>query len=233
MHVMSSDLCTSSRPSSQDRWLDPKFRLGVSILLALHLLAITVAPLAMTPSSPLLIAVWRGFRPYLDVLYLNHGFHFFAPDPGPSHLIRYQLEFSDGTRREGIFPNPAEHAPRLLYHRHFMLSEFANRMAVDDSRAADLETLSRSFGEHLLATHEATRVTLSLRRHFIPTPEHVLAGLPLDDPQFIHERPLGTFATRGVTKSPTPQAVESDVTPITEPSVLDLATTDFEQEVVR
>lgn len=234
---MSLDFSHSNHSAPRDFGLHPQVRVGVSLLLALHLLAIVIAPLAMTPSSPLLIAMWSGFRPYLDTLYLNHGFHFFAPDPGPSHLIRYQLEFADGTRREGVFPDPQEHAPRLLYHRHFMLSEFANRLAVDESRAADLETLTRSFGEHLLATHEAARVTLSLRRHFIPTPEHVLSGLPLDAPQFIHERPLGTFMARGVIEPSSPQVVEPTFVPLTEPSSLDLATInpmdDFEPEVVR
>ena len=36
------------------------------------------------------------FRPYLEAAYLDHGYAFFAPDPGPSHLVRYELEFDDG-----------------------------------------------------------------------------------------------------------------------------------------
>lgn len=216
-------------------WSRPGVRLAASIVLGLHLLAIVMAPLAMTPTSPLLIAVWRGFRPYLDAMYLNHGFHFFAPDPGPSHLIRYELEFADGSKSEGIFPNPSEHSPRLLYHRHFMLTEFANRIAVDESRAADLKTLSQSFGEHLLSVHQAARVTLHLRRHFVPTPEHVLSGLPLDDPQFIQERLLGSFTANGVTE-PTAPPSDAQPAPITEQSQ-DLASADqpldFKPEVVR
>ncbi len=217
-------------------WSRRGVRITASVVLGLHLLAIVMAPLAMTPSSPLLIAMWRGFRPYLDAMYLNHGFHFFAPDPGPSHLIRYELEFADGSKSEGLFPNPQQHVPRLLYHRHFMLSEYANRIAVDDSRADDLKSLSRSFGEHLLAANEATRVSLYLRRHFIPTPEHVLSGLPLDAPQFIHERPLGTFAAKGVLETPATRS-EPEPTPITDPAALELAekfdASDFRPEVVR
>ncbi len=162
-------------------------------MLVLHLVAIASVPLAMHPASPLSVGTWRLFRPYLDSLYLNHGFHFFAPDPGPSHLIRFELDFADGQHSEGVFPNPHEQSPRLLYHRHFMLSEEANRLAVDDSRAESLKALTQSFADHLLATHDASKVRLFLRRHFIPTPEQVSGGMSLDAPELYAERPLGEF----------------------------------------
>lgn len=64
------------------------------------------------------------FRPYAQAAYLDHGYAFFAPDPGPSHLIKYKVDFEDGRPSvEGTFPNLKEQRPRLLYHRHFMLSE--------------------------------------------------------------------------------------------------------------
>lgn len=181
------------RPPPDSFWRDPSVRRIVSILLVLHLVAIASVPLAMHPASPLCVGTWRLFRPYLDVFYLNHGFHFFAPDPGPSHLIRFELDFEDGQHSEGIFPNPREHSPRLLYHRHFMLSEEANRLAVDESRADALKTLTQSFAEHLLATHNASKVRLFLRRHFVPTPEQVSGGMSLDAPELYAERPLGEF----------------------------------------
>lgn len=181
--------------------------------LALHLFALIVPPLAMAPSSPLFSTLWRGMGPYLDVLYLGHGFHFFAPDPGPSHLIRYEVEQADGTRVTGVFPDPQEHSPRLLYHRHFMLTEYANRLAVDESRKADLDQLSASFAGHLLARHQGVKVQLFLQRHYIPTPAHVLQGLALNDPQFIHERSLGTWPV--VAPVDTPRDIE--IVPLTEP----------------
>ncbi len=211
----------SPTAAQSEVWTRPGVRTAASVLIALHLMAIVVAPLAMSPASPLMVSIWSCFRPYLDAFYLNHGFHFFAPDPGPSHLIRYELEFADGSKSEGLFPNPREHSPRLLYHRHFMLSEYANRLAVDESRKADLDALTKSFGEYLLTAHNAARVTLHLRRHYIPTPEHVLSGLALDDPQFIHERPLGTFAANGVVTAPAEN--ESPSAPITEQSLDGLA----------
>ena len=57
-------------------------------------------------------------------MYLDHGYAFFAPNPGPCHLVHYKVEFADGRQPvEGVFPNLKEEQPRLFYHRHFMLSE--------------------------------------------------------------------------------------------------------------
>jgi hypothetical protein len=100
-----------------------------SLFIVLHLLAICLAPLAMATRSsegpsPAIAPLFRTFQPYIDATYLNHAYFFFAPNPGPSHIARYDLEFPEGREsRSGEFPNKQQHWPRLLYHRHFMLSE--------------------------------------------------------------------------------------------------------------
>ena len=172
-------------------WSRPGVRLAASIVLGLHLLAIVMAPLAMTPSSPLLIAVWRGFRPYLDAMYLNHGFHFFAPDPGPSHLIRYELEFADGSKSEGIFPNLSEHSPRLLYHRHFMLTESLGNTPESDLR--DRRLIARALARELLRQHQGRSIELTQLTHEIITLEESRAGVPLDVADSYLPRPLGRY----------------------------------------
>jgi hypothetical protein len=109
--------------------LAPATKLVLSGLILLHLAAVFWAPFAFAcnvgpSSSPLADPVARWLHPYLAAMYLEHGYFFFAPDPGPSHLVRYRIEFDDG--REplvGTFPDLATERPRLLYHRHFMLSE--------------------------------------------------------------------------------------------------------------
>jgi hypothetical protein len=101
----------------------------VSGLIALHLTAMFVAPFAFAcsargSSSPFADALLAPLRPYIVALYLDHGYFFFAPDPGPSRLVDYRVEFADGRPAvTGRFPNLATERPRLLYHRHFMLSE--------------------------------------------------------------------------------------------------------------
>jgi hypothetical protein len=115
-------------PLVTNSW-SPAVRWIVSGLLLLHLTAVFVAPFAFacsTPSasSPFADGLMRCFRPYVDLLYLNHGYAFFAPNPGPSHLVRYRIDFADNRPSlEGVFPDLKTQRPRLLYHRHFMLAE--------------------------------------------------------------------------------------------------------------
>jgi hypothetical protein len=96
-----------------------------SALIAFHLTAVFWGPLAFgSAGSPFTDGVFGVLRPYIDALYLNHGYSFFAPDVGPSHLVDYRVEFADGREPvTGRFPDLARQQPRLLYHRHFMLSE--------------------------------------------------------------------------------------------------------------
>jgi hypothetical protein len=109
--------------------LKPAIKLSLSALIAFHLTAVFWGPFTFAcnigpTSSPFADTVSRWLRPYIAAMYLDHGYFFFAPNPGPSHLVRYQVAFDDG--REplvGTFPDLATQEPRLLYHRHFMLSE--------------------------------------------------------------------------------------------------------------
>ena len=188
---------TRHRDGGKSKPLSRRVRGVVSAMLILHLVAIAAAPLAMEPASLPAQKVFAFFRPYLDAAFLNHGYHFFAPEPGPSHLIRYELTFSDGRVESGIFPDPAEQKPRLNYHRHFMLSEFANRLAVSDSQQPALHELSRSFARHLMSERHAQSATLFLRRHYIPTPQQVREGKTLDAEDLYAERPLGRFLLEG------------------------------------
>lgn len=167
----------------------------MSVGLLLHLFALVIAPLAVAPTSPLWQRAWWVFRPYLEAMNLNHGYHFFAPEPGPSHLVHYELRFDDGRVQQGLFPNASQQQPRLRYHRHFMLSEFLNNLAIDDSRREMFDAVTRSYADHLRHEHHAAEVTLSLRRHYIPGPQHVLSGKRLDDVSLFAERPLGTHGT--------------------------------------
>lgn len=163
-----------------------------TIAIVLHLTAVVVPPLSVAPSSMLASDAFVLLRPYIDLVFLDHGYRFFAPEPGPSHLVRYELEMADGTEREGVLPNLDEHWPRLLYHRHFMLTEFINNLS---AMRPDVErAYARSYARHLMYKTGATRVRLYLRRHQIPEPQQILEGISPTDPRFYEERVLGTFS---------------------------------------
>jgi hypothetical protein len=177
----------------------------VSLAILLHLGCVLLATYtAAPPFSKLSQDLATPFRPYINALDLNHGYRFFAPDPGPSHLIRYHLEWSDGRRRDGVFPNLAEESPRLLYHRYFMLSEHLDGF-YEESRQypegsverrdaeAGLHGFVKSYALELLRRDGASQVRLELVEHGIPTPDQYLNGKRLDDPSLFQTVDLGTF----------------------------------------
>jgi hypothetical protein len=170
----------------------PWVRRAVSVLVLLHVVAVFVGPWAMPPSSMLASHVGRTFQPYLDVLALGNGYRFFAPEPGPSHLIRYEITLDNGAVKQGEFPSRADQWPRLLYHRYFMLTEFVNTLSAgpQDGRA---DAYARAYAQHLAAVNDAKSVKLYLRRHYVPRVEEVQRGMRLTDKMLYEERPLVTF----------------------------------------
>jgi hypothetical protein len=182
-------------------------RLVVSVLLLFHLLAVFLAPFTFASSgpdatSPFALALMNRMRPYIDMLYLNHGYFFFAPEPGPSHLLRCRLEFDDGREAlELIFPDRNEQWPRLLYHRHFMLTEQLNALFIPAEPPEDLpevraawrrqravyEMRRASFEQHLRHRHGASRVEMVRMQHRPPAHAEALEGLRLTDPSLYRD----------------------------------------------
>lgn len=180
--------------SARARWL-------VSIALVWHLIGLVVGPIS-SPPSILGDRLQSIYMPYLQAAYLNHGYKFFGPDPGPSHLVRYVVELPDGKRLEQTFPDHKLHWPRLFYHRHFMLSEFIVALAGPYDERFDWEgqplspgqeAYIASYGHHLLAKYGAKRVTLYLVEHRLPSPQEVLDGMRLNDSRLYRSRKLGSF----------------------------------------
>lgn len=201
----------SAEKSPREKSWGAKAKIAVSLLLAWHLVGLLVWPLSV-PQSILGDALRPIYRPYLEAAYLAHGYKFFGPDPGPSHLIRYDVERADGSHVKGVFPDRKEHWPRLYYHRHFMLSEFVHSMPPDASldpripwerraMSAAEKTYVRSYADHLLAANKGRTVSLELVEHLIPEPEDVLRGMRLDDKRLYRIRPLGAFDKQGAATS--------------------------------
>lgn len=112
----------------------------VSIVIALHVMCVFIAPLAVVePRSDLAFQTHRFLAPWTQLLYMDHGYRFFAPEPGPSHILEYTVGFDDGKTATFRFPDPQRHWPRLLYHRWFMLSESLYRHALQVLDEASLQ----------------------------------------------------------------------------------------------
>lgn len=174
--------------SQPDNNWPSKWRVIISLLLIVHVVAVFVPPFMLQASgsvgtSPIGEVLMNTLQPYIDIAFLNHGYAFFAPNPGPSHLVRARIEFDDGREPiEETFPNLNEHWPRLLYHRHFMLSEQLTaqyqppQLPPEISQEPELaerwqtarrmyELKLRSFKDHLESKYDAPHVTLTRVRH--------------------------------------------------------------------
>ncbi|MEM7479272.1 MAG: hypothetical protein AAF483_30170 [Planctomycetota bacterium] len=126
--------------SSTAKWV-------VSILLLFHLTAVVAEPfrffsLSSRGTSPAADPPREWLAPYVEFTYLNHGYFFFAPEPGPSHLIDCSFQQvspgeeelgqgEDQSQRFSVrYPDREAQWPRLLYHRHFMLTENLHQLWV-------------------------------------------------------------------------------------------------------
>ncbi len=194
----------NSTPAVQ---LSSRTKVILSVVLLIHLLAVTAEPLrfftrSSRGTSPAMDPLRLGLAPYVEFAYLNHGYFFFAPEPGPSHLIDCRLTYSDAPDGHLRFPDKRAQWPRLLYHRHFMLAEFLHQLHVppvleeiaaeDPQLRRDWEADRRRFvmvrdsmARHLEWRYTAQSAELQRVEHRLPSSDEVLRlKLPLDDPQF-------------------------------------------------
>lgn len=197
-----------NKPTGELPW-HPFWRWLVSLLIILHVTAVVSAPWDLSTSDalppgylpptdnlgrpqplapdspvwqrPVITRALRGlFHPYLNLLYLNHGYEFFAPDPAGTHVIDFQVTQPDGTVFEGRLPSHELHWPRLYYHRHMMLAEQTQMMGPESGQ---------HYANHL-ATVYGGPSRMQLKVHLLLPPQRVAADTPLDAPS--------TFRTIGV-----------------------------------
>lgn len=125
-------------------------RIAVLVALMLYLLIVVLAPLTNPAGAPhLTTPVAQKVKPIHEALYLNHGYRFFAPDPGPSHSVLYEIETAAGEKIKGHFPDRDNTSPRLLYHRWFMLSESMYREFSLLSKKAEIDQLVRKHEDEI------------------------------------------------------------------------------------
>lgn len=177
-------------PSALFRWI-------LSGLIVIQLLAVVAEPFRFftrSPrgTSPISDPPRRVLAPWIEFAYLNHGYFFFAPEPGPSHLIECGLTLEDGDRATLRFPDRQAQWPRLLYHRHFMMAENLHQLwapPLDPQIAGDIdpgllndwqadrrrfEMVRDSMIDHVSHRYGATDVTVDRVEHRLPSDDEVL-----------------------------------------------------------
>ena len=198
---------SAASTTGQGRGWSPLVKCVVSLAIAGHLAAVVLPPLASPPPASLLAnEAIQPFRPYVGLLYLWHGYRFFAPDPGPGHSLRWSLVNTRGEQLSGSLPDSANDWPRLLYHRRFMIAEKLAGMippveapvAIQREAKRRWGPLAQAVAAELLTRHEGVTVRLEMVEHYLPTPADVSdrrAGRPAA-PGAWEDRstPLGTYA---------------------------------------
>lgn len=181
------------------------WKIAISVLLLAHCLAVVAEPFrfftrSSRGNSPAADPVRLTLSPYIEFAYLNHGYFFFAPEPGPSHLMECELNFGEEEVGRLRFPDKQAQWPRLLYHRHFMLAEFLHQLHVppvqtaivegDDQLLRDwqadrrrFELVRDSMARHVMSRYAADAAAISRVEHRLPSSDEVLVQrLPLNDP---------------------------------------------------
>jgi hypothetical protein len=113
-------------------------RLVLSLLIVLHLGGIVTACLNSPPNNPLLIQqLWtRIFRPYLEFMYLNNPYRFYAPEPNPASYLWFRLIYDtpEGSQQQGWWYKVPQlddrgnslHAVTLEYQRFLPLTAWVS-----------------------------------------------------------------------------------------------------------
>jgi hypothetical protein len=136
---------------SEISW-SPGVRTVATIAILFFLFVIVIAPLANPiGSASFTIPLAKAVSPIHRALFLGHGYRFFGPDPGPSHLVDYIVTRSDGSQVQGRFPDRQRYWPRLLYHRWFMLSETIYREHMLTPDRASFDQSQQQLSKEILA----------------------------------------------------------------------------------
>ncbi len=179
-------------------------KIAITAVILFHLLAIVLPPLSFQAQGSSGVSPFVGrlsllVERYSQFLYMNRGYAFFAPDPGPSHLIQVRVQDSKGNREEMLYPDINRQWPRLLYHRYFMLTEYLHeiyRPRVNSSNALTVEDLvglreererydliRDSYSRHLQSVHGGKQISLRRIEHLLPRYDlYRRDPRPLNDP---------------------------------------------------
>lgn len=130
-------------------------RIGLSGILAVYLFLVVLGPLSIPIASADLTGPLANLiRPVHQALFIGHGYRFFGPDPGPSHIVEYRITDSNGEIVEGRFPDRDVYQPRLRYHRWFMLSETVFQTAISVPNETDHRQLIAELEKEIVQLRE-------------------------------------------------------------------------------
>jgi hypothetical protein len=107
-------------------------RWTVSVLIVLHFGGIASASLSPAPSPWVVAQAWtRLFRPYLEFMYLNNAYHFYAPEPGPPTYFWCRLIYkNDAGDEKGTWYKVPKIDDRTGQQKHTVALEYTRHLAM-------------------------------------------------------------------------------------------------------
>ncbi len=131
------------------------------------------------PPSYSVAQIYPLFAPYIELLHLDGGWAFFAPDPSTGRLVRYSVQGADGlTHTYRLTENLQRSDPAYL--RMTTLSAAIN---------ADSPQVVHSVAQRLCRMHAAQNpqsVRFTIARQIRITPDEFEAGHRPLDADFLH-----------------------------------------------
>jgi hypothetical protein len=168
-------------------------RLVFSFLFVLHFAGISTAALSAPPSPWLVQQVWvRVFRPYLEFMYLNNAYHFYAPEPGPAGYLWFRIIYADpdGVEHGKWYRVPdidemghINHPVPLEYHRYLAMTASVEGYDAQPPWTNALNDFTPTYKERMwLQPHMADNRPLFMKRRRAKDP--VIPLHPLMMPQY-------------------------------------------------
>jgi hypothetical protein len=106
-------------------------QVAASLLILFHFCGIFVASTNVAApggTTPWLteLAWSKVYRNYLGYIYMTNAYHFYSPDPGPSTLVWFYIQYDDDTITEIKVPNKKDAAVPLSYTRSMVIADSTN-----------------------------------------------------------------------------------------------------------
>jgi hypothetical protein len=236
-HAPQSEIPVTGNSITTRQTLPTWLKIVLSILVSVQLLAVFAEPFrfftrssqrAYSPDA----SVFRDLlSPYIDFAYLHHGYFFFAPNPGPSHLISARVGSSKPPLQseEILIPDKKRQWPRLYYHRHFMLSEFLHNLftppekPIEAERDREIElqwkesrdmylSAKTSIENHLRTTYGTDALEVKRIEHLLPNDIQVFVEhWRLDDKRLYVELPERLPTDPNAAPSSTPLQTDNEM----------------------
>ena len=112
MYCIFHGILVMSLPENDSREAPRWTKWAVSVVIALHFFAILTAVTGLgvgyAPPPRLCAEANQKFAPYLELVFLQNPYRFYAPNPGCDPTMWVRIRYSDGNVQWLEFPGPSE-----------------------------------------------------------------------------------------------------------------------------